>query len=351
MLYKIKNNNIESTEKIKFSDENIAEKNIENWVEKNPEMLGEPLKIIARQLNIQEVGDRLDLLALDKQGNLVIIELKTDVIKSDATLQAVKYASYLSDWKFDEIERQMYSYTNNEMENYDALEEIENFCEEDYEINDNQRVILAGRTVRPRTSSVALWLRNQGVNIKIVRFEPWKDEKDIYLHPKILIPLPAEEEFHISVTGDKSQPWKSEGKKWHLNNRCSEKSAELLQSFINMVKENFPKVEGPSWNQKFYITLKINGSNWIYIRTHNKNLRIQVNCVLDHFDIDEIAQKLNLESLEKDTNFKSSTLDNQVKKWTGKSRIVFRITTDYEFKEELIEVLKTMKDSYEEYRL
>src|SRR6056297_1236097 len=114
MLYKIKNNNIESTEKIKFSDENIAEKNIENWVEKNPEMLGEPLKIIARQLNIQEVGDRLDLLALDKQGNLVIIELKTDVIKSDATLQAVKYASYLSDWKFDEIERQMYSYTNNE---------------------------------------------------------------------------------------------------------------------------------------------------------------------------------------------------------------------------------------------
>ena len=347
MLYKVKSNTIESTDKVEFSRENLSEQDIEDWVEDKPKVLGEPLKIIARQLRIQEVGDRLDLLAIDKQGNLVIIELKSDVVKSDATLQAVKYASYLSDWKYEQIDRQMERYYNeNNEEEYDSLEEIENFCEDDYEINDEQRIILAGREIRPRTNSVALWLRKEGVDIKITKLEPWKDGKDIYLYPRVIIPLPAEEEFHISVTDDKSQPWKRNGKEWHLNNRCSDDSADLLNSFIDLVEENFPEIEGPSWNQKFYITFKLNGANWIYVRTHSRNLRVQVNCNLDDFNIDEIANRLEITSLETDTDFKEKQLANQVKKWTPKSRVVFRLKADYEFEQEFADILEEMRDSF-----
>jgi RecB family endonuclease NucS len=40
-----------------------------------------------------DTKERLDLLALDKQGNLVIIENKLDDSGKDVTWQVIKYAS------------------------------------------------------------------------------------------------------------------------------------------------------------------------------------------------------------------------------------------------------------------
>ena len=54
----------------------LLEENLENWVITDPSLLGEPLLIIGRQVMIPEVKDRLDVLALDPQGNTVVIELK-----------------------------------------------------------------------------------------------------------------------------------------------------------------------------------------------------------------------------------------------------------------------------------
>lgn len=344
MLYKVSEDTVESAERVNFSDVEISELNVENWVEKEPKILGEPLMIIGRQFEVEEVGDRLDLLALDKQGNLVIIELKSNVIRSEASLQAVKYASYLSNWQLEEIERQMGQYLEGD---HDVIKDIEEFCEEDYEINDQQRIILAGGDVRPRTSSVTLWLRKQGVDIKIVQLEPWQDDEDIYLNPRVLIPLPAEEKFNIqALAEDKSKPWKEDGKDWHLNNRCSKDSAELLHSLIELIEESLAGVQGPNWRQKFYVSFKIHGSNWIYIRTQASTLRVQVSCNLADFDTKQIAEKLNMKAMKPDTGF-DRELSNEVKKWTEKSRIVFRLRTDFEIDEKFAEILEDMKRSFE----
>ncbi|MFW6016487.1 MAG: hypothetical protein ACOCRK_08610 [bacterium] len=346
MLYKITNKMIHSTNKVRFSDANIYERDIENWVEMKPDILGEPLKIIGRQVTIENIGDRLDLLSLDKQGNLVIIELKSDILKSSACLQAVQYASYLSDWQHEEINRQMKNYTKNKI---DFIDVIENFCEDDYEINDRQRIILAGREIRPRTSSVAIWLRKQGVDIKVVQLEPWQDEDVIYINPKVLIPVPVEEQYQIKAYSEnKSRPWKENGKKWHLDNRCSEQSAELLNSVIVMIKKEWPDIEGPNWNQKSYVSFKIAGSNWIYIRTHAGNLRMQVRCFLDEFDTKIIAESLNIIPLDDDhVNFQGNN-ENQVKKWSENNRLVFRLNTNFDLDKKFLEVLKELKKSFEE---
>ena len=57
-------------------------------------MLQEDLLIIGHEYDKFEVNERLDLLALDKEGNLVIIEVKRDVTGSNVDFQALKYASY-----------------------------------------------------------------------------------------------------------------------------------------------------------------------------------------------------------------------------------------------------------------
>jgi len=55
---------------------------------------------------------------------------------------------------------------------------------------------------------------------------------------------------------------------------------------------------------------------------------------------------LGITALETDTSFKTEHLENQVKKRTPNSRIVFRLTANYEFDQEFAEVLADLKTSF-----
>lgn len=58
---------------------------------------GEELLIIQKEFNgFNDTNERLDLLALDKEGNIVVIENKLDDTGRDVTWQVLKYASYCS---------------------------------------------------------------------------------------------------------------------------------------------------------------------------------------------------------------------------------------------------------------
>ncbi|HWY53005.1 MAG TPA: endonuclease NucS domain-containing protein [Terriglobales bacterium] len=83
-----------------FADSH-REDELEGWITRSPDILGEKLLIIARQLIIPEIG-RLDLLAMDENGKLIIIELKRDLGPREAVAQALDYASWL--WSVSENE-------------------------------------------------------------------------------------------------------------------------------------------------------------------------------------------------------------------------------------------------------
>jgi len=68
---------------------------LQEWIANNPTSLGEELLIIQKEFSgFSEMNERLDLLALDKLGNLVIIENKLDDSGKVVTWQVIKYASY-----------------------------------------------------------------------------------------------------------------------------------------------------------------------------------------------------------------------------------------------------------------
>jgi len=70
--------------------EKVLEEGLEKWIEKEPGILGEPLLLIGRQVMIPEIKDRLDLLAVDPQGNAVVIELKRGKLKDPVDMQAMR---------------------------------------------------------------------------------------------------------------------------------------------------------------------------------------------------------------------------------------------------------------------
>ncbi|WP_202973659.1 hypothetical protein [Rhizobium hidalgonense] len=70
---------------------------LQEWLVHQPDALGEELLIIQKEFDgFDETRERLDLLALDKAGNLVIIENKLDDSGRDVTWQALKYTAYVS---------------------------------------------------------------------------------------------------------------------------------------------------------------------------------------------------------------------------------------------------------------
>ena len=96
------------TEKIKevtFKEFGLKErKDLQEWIANNPSMLGEELLIIQKEFDgFNETNERLDLLALDKFGNLVIIENKLDDSGRNVVWQDFKYAGYCSSLKKDYI--------------------------------------------------------------------------------------------------------------------------------------------------------------------------------------------------------------------------------------------------------
>ena len=84
-----------SLAKTSFCDANKKERaHLQEWIAKNPVILGEELLIIQKEfIRFEDTKERLDLLALDKNGNLVVIENKIDNSGKDVTWQALKYVS------------------------------------------------------------------------------------------------------------------------------------------------------------------------------------------------------------------------------------------------------------------
>jgi hypothetical protein len=80
------------------------EERLENWIEKDPAILGLELALVGRQVQT-EFGGRIDLLAIDRQGSCVIIELKKGRSPRDVVAQLLDYASWVCDLDYDDLDR------------------------------------------------------------------------------------------------------------------------------------------------------------------------------------------------------------------------------------------------------
>lgn len=81
------------------------ENDLENWVETDPSMIEDGLRILARQL---DVGcGPLDLLAVGPEGDLVIIELKKKDVYRVTLGQVIDYASAIASLDYTELGAQV----------------------------------------------------------------------------------------------------------------------------------------------------------------------------------------------------------------------------------------------------
>ena len=193
----------------KISEEDFAslgwqERDIQEWVVANPEILGDDLLIIAKEFSdFDRTKERLDLLAVDPDGKLVIIELKRDHSGADAHWQAIKYASYLRQATREQIVRMLAAHEKlSESEAVDKLtDHMESGSLEN--LNSDQRIILTSHRFAAEVTSAALWMNEKSRSenlITCIQITPYLDGDVLYLQSHILIPVPGTEPYTIQIS-------------------------------------------------------------------------------------------------------------------------------------------------------
>lgn len=289
----------------KLKKENILEQELEDWVVKDPALIGEPLLIVGRQVMIPDVKDRLDILALDPQGNAVVVELKRGELKDPVDMQALRYASYISKWQFKDFESQARLFLNRTGDpDFNFNEMYEKFCvgagvDEVPDLNSDQRLVIVGSKVKDKLGSVALWLHDHNIDIKVVEVEVYRDGDAIFVQPQVIVPLPVSRfaDTGRAPRGETSRPWVSDGKAWHLDKRCSPKTKEMLLELDDLIRDNF-SVDGPRWSQKFYVAYRVGNYNWLTIHTYPSALKLKFLVEPGSFDKSQLAQCLNVEEFD-----------------------------------------------------
>ena len=80
----------------------MLEKHLEEWIEKDSEIVGCNLLIIGRQQETS-FGSIVDLLAVDTSGDLIIVELKRDRTPREIVAQSLEYAAWVSRLGYEDI--------------------------------------------------------------------------------------------------------------------------------------------------------------------------------------------------------------------------------------------------------
>ena len=148
---------------------------------------------------------RIDLLAIDKQANLVIIELKRTDTGDHMELQALRYASMISTMTFEHALDVLVDYRNKNGEEgftrENARETIEDFIELDA-INETNfgndvRIILVSAEFSKELTTSVIWLNERDLDITCVRMKPYKYQDQILIDIQQVLPLPEAKDYQI----------------------------------------------------------------------------------------------------------------------------------------------------------
>lgn len=250
-MYKISesDNNITKLEQRLFSDLGFRERDhLQEWIAKNPDVLGEELLIIQKEFQgFNDTKERLDLLALDKEGGLIIIENKLDDTGTDVVWQGLKYTSYCSTLTNEQIVKIYQEYLDSNGGG-DAKENILEFLEretdEDLLLNSNdQRIFFIANNYRKEVTSTVLWLLDHDIQIRCFKATPYSLGKELFLQIEQIIPLPETAEYMIDAK-EKEKEKKGKSKK------VEETKSQLVSLWGNL------KEELRSRNQKYLDKVK-----------------------------------------------------------------------------------------------
>lgn len=191
-----------------FAAEQVLERaDLQRALRANISVLDEDLLVVAEEFgDFADVRRRIDLLCVDREGQLVVIELKRTEDGGHMELQALRYAAMLSTMTFDQLADTFQRYLLQvRPEKADtARATLADFLEdaggEDTILERRVRIMLVSGGFDPQITTTVLWLNDiYGLDITCIRLVPYRVDHRLLLDVQQVIPLPEAEALMVRL--------------------------------------------------------------------------------------------------------------------------------------------------------
>lgn len=188
-----------------------SEKDLHAFLKRDPSLLGERLLVIGSEVTTP-YGSRLDLLAIDVDGNLHLLELKRDKTPREVVAQILDYGSWASTLSRDEILDRAAKHLDQPFEA--AFEDVFGIAPPD-ELNGDLSLTIVAAELDSSSERIVGYLRGFGVPVNAVFFTYLEDDGRRYLARSWL--ATTDEETPGATPGSKKgkrAAWN--GKDWYV---------------------------------------------------------------------------------------------------------------------------------------
>jgi hypothetical protein len=210
MVFTVSGSSATVAQPISLADAGLTERgHLQEWVLAHPEMLGPDVKVVAFEFGRWTAAsgalarDRLDVLGLDRDGRLVVVELKRDQAPDTVDMQALKYAALVSRFTRDDLARVHAQYLTRQRGEVVAAEtgaaELEEWATLTEESLRLPRLILLAADFPATVTATVVFLHQQlGLEVQLRKFQAYRTAQETLVTVSQLYPPPDVEEFVLS---------------------------------------------------------------------------------------------------------------------------------------------------------
>ena len=188
MLFQYKDNELKPIKYYDYADLNGKEKDLENLLANNLSDLyteDDQLMPIFQERQWQEEPD---LLALDRDGNLIIFELKRGAVQEDTTIQVMRYAQSYGQKKYNQLNKLYNKYVEKRnpgpvnlslIEDHAKAFELETPLKEKA-FNLKQKMLIVGNSSDVSLIKAVNYWKSKKIDIDFLPYRFYKISDDIY---------------------------------------------------------------------------------------------------------------------------------------------------------------------------
>lgn len=204
-IYSFNNNALQKVETTTFNTEGILERqHLQAAIKQQIDVIAPNCIVISEEFSEWSGSQRrIDLLAIDKEGNLVVIELKRTETGEHMELQALRYAAMVSTLTFSRAieiyQKYLVSIGSEDNADNNLMEFLgwEEPQEDDFALD--VRIILVSANFSKELTTSVMWLNERNLDIRCVRLIPYKHQDQILVDVQQIIPLPEVESYQVKI--------------------------------------------------------------------------------------------------------------------------------------------------------
>ena len=207
-VFSLTRDELKALKPISFAEAGFSERgDLQRLLREQAEAIAPGTLVIAEEFcDWEDSRRRIDLLGVDKTGDLVVIELKRTDDGGHMEIQAVRYAAMVSTMTFDDAVCTFSAYLSKHGDARDARNTL--LAHLDWpEPDDNAfasfaqdvKIVLAAADFSRELTSTVLWLNERNLDIRCVRMKPYADGERVLIDIQQVIPLPESADYVVRI--------------------------------------------------------------------------------------------------------------------------------------------------------